>query len=138
MRRRLTLDGLPYSVSSIQTASPSYSDGEDLRFEAKIGFARFVRTHLSTRPTGRCAFVQCDVRSVIVIVRQILTPKPSQVLFVQRDDVIHQLTPTLPTHRSAIPFCQGLRKLARIGSMPLAFRGPRTLLPNFASRSNRT
>jgi len=31
------------------------------------------------------------VRSVFMIIRQILTPKPSEVLFVQRDDVINQL-----------------------------------------------
>jgi hypothetical protein len=39
----------------------------------------------------RCALIQRDVRSVFVIIRQILTPKPSEVLFVQRNDVIQQL-----------------------------------------------
>ena len=42
-------------------------------------------------PTGRCGLFQSNVRSVFMIIRQILTPKPSEVLFVQRDDVINQL-----------------------------------------------
>ena len=54
-------------------------------------FARFVQT-CRNHPTGRCVLVQGDVRSILVIVRQILTTKPPDMLLVQRDDVIHQLT----------------------------------------------
>ena len=56
----------------------------------RLDLARLGQTCLE-HPTIRCALIQRDVRSVFVIIRQILTPKPSEVLFVQRDDVIQQL-----------------------------------------------
>jgi hypothetical protein len=54
-------------------------------------FARFGRAW-HNNPSGWCAFGQRDVRSIFVIVRQILTTKTSEMLFVQRDHMIHQLT----------------------------------------------
>jgi len=42
---------------------------------------------------------------------------------------------TLPTQRSAIPFCQGLRNAVRIGWLPIAFTVATTSALNFASRS---
>ena len=42
-------------------------------------------------PTAGCALIQRYVGSVLVIIRQIFTSKPSKVVFVQRDDVIQQL-----------------------------------------------
>src|SRR5215510_3813379 len=42
----------------------------------------------------------------------------------------------LPTQRSATPFCHGLRKAVRNGTLPIAFTDETTSLPNFASRSN--
>ena len=45
------------------------------------------------KPTGRRGLFQSDVRTVFVIIRQIFTPKPLQMTFVQRDDVIHHLPP---------------------------------------------
>jgi hypothetical protein len=71
----------------------------------RLDLARFGRTSLDD-PTGRCALIQRDVRSVFVVVRQILTPKPSKVLFVQWDNVIHQLaasTADPPFSNSVLP-----------------------------------
>src|SRR5215469_9235662 len=42
----------------------------------------------------------------------------------------------LPTQRSATPFCQGLRKAVRVGSLPISFAAETTSAQNFASRSN--
>src|ERR1019366_6445043 len=42
---------------------------------------------------------------------------------------------TLPTQRSAIPFCQGLRNAVRIGWLPIAFTVATTSALNLASRS---
>jgi hypothetical protein len=64
----------------MKTADPSLS----------VNGARSVQASLD-RPTCRRGLSQSDVRSVLVIIRQILTPKPSQMVFVQRDDVINQL-----------------------------------------------
>jgi hypothetical protein len=43
-------------------------------------------------PTAGCALIQRYVRSVFVIVRQILMTKSPEMLLVQSDDLIHQLT----------------------------------------------
>ena len=40
---------------------------------------------------GRCGLLQRDMSSVLVIVRKIFTSKPSEIVFVQRNDVISQL-----------------------------------------------
>jgi hypothetical protein len=42
-------------------------------------------------PIAGCALIQGYVGSVLVIIRQIFTSKPSKVVFVQRDDVIQEL-----------------------------------------------
>src|SRR6266481_8095219 len=49
--------------------------------------ARLVRACLN-RPSRRCRLLQSDVRAVFVIVGQIITPKPPEMLLVQWDDVI--------------------------------------------------
>ncbi len=71
--------------------------------QSRLDFARFAQT-CRNHPTGGCVLVQRDVRSVLVIVRQILTTEASQVLFIQRDDVIHQLTAntTDPAFRDSV------------------------------------
>ena len=42
-------------------------------------------------PIARRLLLQSNVRAVFVIIRQILTPKPPEMAFVDRDDVIHHL-----------------------------------------------
>jgi hypothetical protein len=103
----------------------------------RLDLARLSQRCLDDLIAG-CALIQGYVGSVLVIIRQIFTSKPSKVVFVQRDDVIQQLAASTADHRSAIPFCHGLRKLVRTGSMPLDFRNAKTSVPNFASRSNST
>ena len=49
--------------------------------------ARLVRACFN-RPSRRCRLLQSDVRAVFVIVGQIITPKPPEMLLVQWDDVI--------------------------------------------------
>lgn len=49
--------------------------------------ARLVRACFN-RPPCRCRLLHSDVRVVFVIVGQIVTPKPPEMLLVQRDDVI--------------------------------------------------
>ena len=44
----------------------------------------------------------------------------------------------LPTHRSAVPFCQGDCVLVRFGVSPVVFKNRMTSLSNFASRSRIT
>ena len=55
----------------------------------RLDSACFGQTCLD-HPTARCALIERDVRSVFVIIRQILTTKPSEMVFVQRNDVIQQ------------------------------------------------
>src|ERR1700719_1364409 len=42
----------------------------------------------------------------------------------------------LPAQRSATPFCHGLRKVVRVGWLPISLTAETTSSPNFASRSN--
>jgi hypothetical protein len=55
--------------------------------------------------------------------------------FVEDDDVIEQVLRQLPTKRSATPFCPGLRKLVRLGSMPKLLMVLTTSSLKFAARS---
>src|SRR5678816_1021244 len=80
-------------VSPFKLLLSSYSDGEDHRLEVETGLR--------------------DMRLVLMIVRQILTPTPSEVLFVRRDDIVHQLaagTADAPFRDSVL---HGLRKHVR-------------------------
>ena len=43
-----------------------------------------------------------------MMVGEMVAPEPSDVKFVQRDDVIEQFPLTLPNQRSAVSLCQGL------------------------------
>ena len=45
-----------------------------------------------TRPASRCLLFQPEVRSVFVIVRAVIGEKSLQMAFVQRDQVVKQLT----------------------------------------------
>jgi hypothetical protein len=58
---------------------------------------------------GRRGLLQRDVSAILVIVREIFTPKPSEIVLVQRVDVIGQFpastaNPTVPRLRSATGF----------------------------------
>ena len=46
---------------------------------------------LLDRAMGRCGLLQRDMSSVLVIVGKIFAPKPAEMVFVQRDNVIRQL-----------------------------------------------
>jgi len=83
--------------------------------------------------TLRCIFRQPQVCPVLVVIAHILGQQPFQVPFVQDDDVVQQVPPATPTQRSATPFCHGLRKAVRTGSLPMALADDATSLPNFES-----
>src|SRR5689334_10886050 len=82
-----------------------------------------------------CVFAQTIVNSVFVMIVHVVAHQPTKMWFVECDHVIEDLAPATPTHRSAIPFCQGACTLVRFGSRPVAFRNVTTSLLNVESRS---
>ena len=88
---------------------------------------------LSTAPSIRRVLIEGIVNPVVVIVVDVITNEPPEMLFVQRDDMIENLAAA--ASRSAIPFCQGARTPVRFGVRPVAFRKAITLASNFESWS---
>ncbi len=88
----------------------------------------------SNSTTGR-VLPQSEMSSVFVVIADILFQQPSQVSLVQNDHMIQQSRRTLPTQRSAMPFCQGLRNAVRTGSAPWCLTVETTSAQNFESRS---
>src|SRR5580693_2653249 len=85
--------------------------------------ARLVRACFN-RPSRGCRLLQSDVRAVFVIVGQIITPKPPEMLLVQWDDVIEYFaarTPDPALGDSVGQSCQ-LHRIAT--SRVLALRSP--------------
>jgi hypothetical protein len=63
---------------------------------------------LCGKAANRGLFLQAKMRPVLVVVTDILTHEPFQVLFIQNDYMIEQVATQFPTQCSATPFCQGL------------------------------
>jgi len=73
------------------------------------------------------------MRSVLMMVTNILGKQSLQMAFIQRNNVVQQVWSRLqlPTQRSAMPFCQGDRKEVRLGIILVAFTAAITSNPNF-------
>ena len=86
--------------------------------------ANAVSTGITDRdwPTRWRIFRQSQMGPILVVVTDILRNQPFQMPLVQDDDMIQQVSARqLPTQRSATPFCHGLRKAVRTGSLPMPF-----------------
>jgi hypothetical protein len=82
-------------------------------------------------PIAGCALIQGYVGSVLVIIRQIFTSKPSKVVFVQRDDVIQELAASTAGPSFGDSILPRAPQTRSTGSMPLDFRNAKTSVPNF-------
>ncbi len=77
-----------------------------------------------TNPAVRCRLLKSEMRSVLMMVTNILGKQTLQMAFIQS-------RLQLPTQRSAMPFCQGDRKEVRLGIILVAFTAAITSNPNF-------
>ena len=89
-------------------------------------------------PSVRCALFERVVNMVLMVVAHVFTHEPESMSFVQRDDMLQDLSATTSNPRSAVPFCQGDWMLVRFGFSPAAFRNAITVALNFESRSRIT
>jgi hypothetical protein len=81
------------------------------------------------------SLLQREMGPIIVIIAGVVTHQPLQMMFVQHDSMIEQISCKLPTQRSATLFCHGLRKLIRMGWMPKLFAVHKTSSLKFPARS---
>ena len=86
-------------------------------------------------PSIRRVLIEGIVNPVVVVVVHVIANEPSEMLFVQRDDMVENLAAAVSHQRSAVPFCQGASRPVRFGSKPVAFRKPSTSVSNFESWS---
>src|SRR6266404_3948899 len=84
-----------------------------------------------TNPAVRCPLVKSEMRAVLMMVTNILGEQSLQMEFIQRNNVVQRSRLQLPTHRSAMPFCHGLRNDVCLGIMLVAFTAAITSNPNF-------
>src|SRR5580692_9988717 len=98
--------------------------------------ARLVRACFN-RPSRRCRLLQSDVRAVFVIVGQIITPKPPEMLLVQWDDVIEYFAARTSDPALGDSVLPGASSTGSNGSNATGFQELETSLPNLPSRSNR-
>ena len=89
-------------------------------------------------PFVRGVLFERVVNTVLMVVAHVITHEPEQMSFVQRDDIVQDLTATTSNPSSAVPFCQGDWTLVRFGFKPVAFRKVMTVASNVASRSKIT
>src|ERR1019366_5313539 len=68
-------------------------------------------------PASRSLLVQPQVRSVVVIIGNVLGEESLQMTLIQRDYVVEQVAAAASDPTLAIPFCQGLRIEVRTGVM---------------------
>jgi hypothetical protein len=90
------------------------------------------------RLAGWGALGEAVVSPIFMEVRDVVTEKASGVLFVQRNDVVQDLSPAAADPSSAMPFCQGDWMLVCRGCRPVAFKKAATSPSNFESRSKMT
>ena len=74
-----------------------------------------------------------EVRSVVVVIPDVLPHEAFQMAFVQNDHMIQQISAAASPQRSATAFCQGLRNAVRTGSLPNILGASITSPPKFAS-----
>ena len=79
---------------------------------------RIDRRALCGRSASRSFFAQAEMSSVVMIVVDIFPHETFQMTLIQHNDMFKQIASAVPTNRSAIPFCQGLRIAVRTGRMP--------------------
>src|SRR5512140_875059 len=93
-----------------------------------------ISSHFSP-PNARRLLVQPYMRSVIVVIADILEAEAHHVSLIHRDHVVQHLTAEAahPSFRDLV--CHGLRTLVRTGLIPLAFRNVGTWELNSRSRS---
>ncbi len=58
--------------------------------------------------TPRGLLAEAEMGPVVMVIGDIIRDEPLEMALVQRNDLVEQLAPQLPTQRSATPFCQGL------------------------------
>jgi hypothetical protein len=83
-----------------------------------------------TNPAVRCSLLKSEMRAVFMMVTNILGEQSLQMAFIQRNNVVQEVSPAA-SHRSAMPFCQGLRNDVRLGIIRVAFTAAITSNPNF-------
>src|ERR1700722_8798313 len=49
-----------------------------------------------TNPAARCSFPEPEMRAVVVIVVDIISEQPFQMAFIQRNNVVQQVSPAIP------------------------------------------
>jgi hypothetical protein len=96
----------------------------------------FTRRANFCRPTSWRVLRESKMRPVLVIVEEVGRNQPFEMPLIQDNQWSSKSRRQLPTQRSATPFCHGLRKAVRIGSLPISLTADTTSAPNFASRSN--
>ena len=79
----------------------------------------------------RGSLPQPKMRAVLMVVTNILGEQSLQMAFIQSNNVVSRSRRQLPTHRSAMPFCHGLRNDVRLGIIRAAFTAAITSNPNF-------
>ena len=75
------------------------------------------------------------VRSVPVVVLDVLADQTEQMPLAEHDDVVEQFAPQRATHRSANPFCHGERAAVRNCRTPRFSTRASNAPPKIASRS---
>ena len=93
--------------------------------------ARLVRACFN-RPSRRCRLLQSDVRAVFVIVGQIITPKPPEMLLVQWDDVIEYFAARAPDPALGDSVLPGASSTGSNGSNATGFQELENIATEFA------
>jgi hypothetical protein len=88
-----------------------------------------------TNPALRCPLLKSEMRAILMMVTNILREQSLKMALIQATMWSSKARLQLPTHRSAMPFCQGLRNEVRLGTILVAFTAAITSNPNFRSRS---
>jgi len=83
-----------------------------------------------TSPAVRGALLKSEMRAVFMMVMNIIGEQSLQMEFIQCNDVVQQVS-SATSHRSAMPFCHGLRNEVRMGMTLVAFTAAITSNPNF-------
>ena len=84
-----------------------------------------------TNPAVRRPLLKSEMCSVLMMVTNVLREQSLQMAFIQCNHVVQEALLQLPTQRSAMPFCQGLRNEVRLGIILVAFTAAITSNPNF-------
>src|ERR1035441_151186 len=72
--------------------------------------------HRQRNSTSGSVLPQSEMSPVFVVIADVFFQQPLQMSLVQNDQMVEQIPTHTPNQRSAMPFCQGLRKAVRTGS----------------------